>query len=185
MSLGNDESTMRDDRKTSRSELPEETGQTDYKRSLAYRRLGINPKDVLYFPFLTTQLRRIARTIRGVRVVHPPVAPFRPLEYLGFSDDPEALKVLKAYNSVPQSYRRLLRPEDFCHAAGVSPWRVLEIVTLVAARHVTEASAIIGALLHPRVVVKTVERALQHDGIRERRMLHRAVGYIGAGRRVY
>ena len=185
MSLGNDESTMRDERKTSRSELPEETGQTDYKRSLAYRRLGINPNEVLYFPFLATQLRRIARTIRGVRVNHPPVAPVRPLEYLGFSEDPEARKVLKAYHSVPQSYRRLLRPEDFCHAAGVSPRRVLEIIAVIAVSHVGDVSAIIGAMLHARVIAKTVERALQHDGIRERRMLHRAVGYIGAGRRVY
>jgi hypothetical protein len=131
-------------------------------------------------PFLATQLRRIARTIRGVDTDEPATAPVRPLEYLRNSEDPEARKVLQVYYSVPESYRRLLRPEDFCHAAGVSPWRVLEFITVVAVREGTQSSAIVASILGPRVVAKAVELALRDEGFRERRMLLQATGFLPA-----
>jgi len=68
--------------------------------------------------------------------------------------------------------------EDFCHAAGVSPWQVLEIITVVVVRQRTQVSAMVASLMHPRVVQKTIERALQDDGIRERTMLLKAVGFL-------
>jgi hypothetical protein len=153
------------------------TGQTDYKRRLAYKRLGINPKDVQCIPFLATQLRRIARAVRGADK-HSPAPTVRPLDFLGSSEDHEARKVLEVYLSVPESYRRLLRPEDFCHAAGVSPWRVLEIITVVAVRQGAQASAVVASIEHLRVVEKTVERALQDDGWRERMIMHKATGFL-------
>ncbi len=157
-----------------------ETGQTAYKRQLGYQSLGVNPKDVQCVPFLANQLRRIARAVRGAGTDDPAAAPVRPLEYLRNCEDPEARKVLEAYEKVPESYRRLLRPEDFCHAAGVSPWRVLECITVVAVREGTQSSAIVASILVPRVVAKTVERALQDDGIRERTMLLKATGFLPA-----
>src|SRR5260370_41538764 len=114
---------MNEDKKTPRPIVRTSAGQTDYKRELAYQRLGINPKDVQCIPFFATDLRRIARIVRGVDKDSPPTAPVRALDFLECSEDPEARKVLEVYRSVPESYRRLLRPEDFCHAAGVSPWR--------------------------------------------------------------
>jgi hypothetical protein len=112
-----------------------DTGQTAYKRQLAYRHLGINPKDVQYLPFVARQLRRIARRINHTANRGEPSdpsdlssQPVRALDYLRSSDDPEAQKVVNAYFSVPESYRRLLPLEAFCHAAGVSPWRVLECI---------------------------------------------------------
>ena len=103
-------------------------GQTDYKRSLAYRRLGIRPEDVQPAPFFALNLKRIARCItQGARKDDPASSRMHPLDYLGFSEDPVARKVLDAYRSVPASYRRLLPPEAFCHAAGVSPSHVLEV----------------------------------------------------------
>jgi hypothetical protein len=182
MNLRNDDSTEHDNRQTSRSEVPTETGQTAYKRELAYRRLGINPKDVHCVPFLAAQLRRIARTVRGVNTDDPAPALVRPLEYLRSSEDPSARKVLEVYDSVPESYRRLLRAEDFCHAAGVSPWRVLELITVVVVRQGAQVSAMVASLMQPRVVQKTIERALQDDGTRERRMLLRATGFLTPGR---
>jgi hypothetical protein len=181
MNLRHEKSAAHDNRKTSRSEVPTETGQTAYKRELAYRCLGINPKDVQCVPFFANQLRRIARAVRGAGTDDPATAPVRPLEYLRNSEDPEARKVVEVYYSVPESYRRLLRPEDFCHAAGVSPWRVLEFITVVAVRQGAQSSAMVASMLGPRVVAKTVERALQDDGIRERRMLLRATGFLPAG----
>jgi hypothetical protein len=152
-----------------------ENGQTAYKRQLAYAHLGIDPKDVESVPFLGANLRRIARCINQGRAKDETV---RPLDYLRSSEDPEARKVVTAYLSVPESYRRLLPAEAFCHAAGVSPWRVLEIIAGVAVRQAAQGSAIIAAVMHPRVVVKTVERALQNDGVRERMMLYKAMGFL-------
>lgn len=185
MNLADDASAVHNGRSTGGTQRESDTGQTAYKRDLAYRRLGINPKEVLYIPFLATQFRRIARRIRAGSIDGPTAAPLRPLDYLVFSEDPQALAVLKAYRSVPASYRRLLRPEDFCHAAGVSPWRILDIIVSVAVRQAVEASAIIGAVLHLSVLEKTLARAMQPDGARERQMVHRAVGFIGTGRRLY
>src|ERR1700722_15728900 len=82
--------------------------QTDYKRSLAYQYLGIDPRDVQRAPFLGTDLKRIARLLnRSLDKDEPDDVRRRPLELLAFSNDPGAQKVRDAYLSVPQSYRRL------------------------------------------------------------------------------
>lgn len=154
-------------------------GQTDYKRSLAYKRLGIDPRDVRSAAFLRTDMRRIARLLNRSRDKQEPrYPPVRPLELLHFSDDPECCKVLGAYLSVPESYRRLLPAEAFCHAAGVSPWRILESIAAVAVRQGAEASAVLAAIMQPRVVEKAVERALGDNGFKDSLMLSKAVGFV-------
>jgi hypothetical protein len=166
---------------TFRPEIPKCDGQTAYKRKLAYAQLGIDPKDVQHVPFLRAELRRIARVIRGVDMSNRPSPSVRPLDLLRSSDDPEARKVADVYSSVPESYRRLLPAEAFCHAAGVSPWRVLEVIAAVGVREGAQASAVVAAVMHPRVVQATIERALQADGTKERMMLHKAMGFIPPG----
>jgi hypothetical protein len=151
-------------------------GQTDYKRALAYQLLGVRPSEVQRIPFFAAQLRKIARCVRGAG--GRPTEPVRALDFLESSGCPEARKVLQSCLSIPESYRRLLPPEAFCHAAGVSPWSVLEAVTVVAVRRGAMASAIIASLNHPRTVQKTVEIALRDDGFGERELLHRAMGFI-------
>jgi hypothetical protein len=158
-----------------RPEARKGEAQTAYKRQLAYAHLGIDPTDVQCIPFLRTELRRIARLIRGAAGDSPPSSP---LDCLQSTDDPEARKVLAAYLSVPASYRKLLPVEAFCCAAGVSPSRILEAITVVAVRQGAASSAIIAAIALPRVVQKTVEMALQDDGTKERMILHRAVGFL-------
>jgi hypothetical protein len=90
----------------------------------------------------------------------------------------DAIKMAKVYLAVPVSYRKLLPAEAYCQAAGVSPYRVLEIITGLAVRFGAQASTILTAVMLPRVVHKTIERALQNDGTKERIMLHRAAGFI-------
>jgi hypothetical protein len=154
-------------------------GQTDYKRSLAYRYLGISPEEVKPMPFFRSQLRRIARcTARDRGTRNGAGARFHPLDYLQSSEDPDARKVLDAYRSVPESYRRLLPPEAFCHVAQVSPLRVLECIATVAVRETALASAVIASLAGPEVVAKTVERALQDDGGKDRLIIHKATGFV-------
>ena len=152
-------------------------GQTDYKRALAYRLLGINPEDFQRIPDLQFAAEKHRSHAHIPDRYSSSGAPVPALALLEISDNPEAIKVRLAYLSVPESYRRLLPPEAFCHSAGISPWVLLEAVTVAAVRRGVMASAIVAAVNMPRVVQKTVEVALQDDGYRERMMLHKAVGF--------
>ena len=81
------------------------------------------------------------------------------------------------YLAVPESYRRLLPAEAYCCAAAVSPWRILEVITGAAVRQGAQASAILAAVWHPRVVEKTIETALTDGGTADPNTLHRATGF--------
>jgi hypothetical protein len=143
-----------------RPEVCKGYGQTFYKRQLAYEHLGISPGDVQIVPFFVDQLKRIARRIKwGAGNASSPSAA-QPLEFLRWSEDPEAREVLAVYLSVPKSYRRLLPPEAFCRAAKVSPERVLDCITAAATQLGVRGSSIVAAILQPRVVEKLGERAL-------------------------
>ena len=149
-------------------------GQTAYKRRLAYQYLGINPNDVQTAAFFRINLHLIARSInqgRADRTIHP-------FDYLQSSEDPDARKVVDVFLSVPESYRKLLPPEAYCQAAGVSPYRVLEIITGLAVRFGAEISSILVAVMLPRVVQKTIERALQDKGAQERALMFRTTGLL-------
>jgi len=150
-------------------------GQSAYKRALGYQRLGIRPQDVERVPFMWPNLRGIAHRLNRGRAKDAPHV--CPLDLLQWSEDPEARRVLEKYLSVPESYRRLLPAEAYCCAAGVSPWRILEVVTGVAVRLGTQASAILASVWHPQVVEKTIEMALTDGGIADRNALHRATGF--------
>jgi hypothetical protein len=170
---------MANRRKRARSiDVRQDVPQTTYKRVLAYEHLGIDPASVPCIPFFRAILKRIARLLNHPRIKREAQGrPIRPFDCLQGSADTDACKVSRMYRSVPESYRRLLPPEAFCIAAGVSPSCVLELIAGGAARQTGQASAIIAALWHPQVVAKTIERALQNDGTQERAMLLRACGF--------
>jgi hypothetical protein len=156
-------------------------GETNYKRFLAYRCLGIRPQDVEIVPFFRFQLRDLARCVSRERhkgkgaQPGPPIGPF---SYLEYSSDPDAHKVLAAYNSVPRSYRRLLPPESFCVAAGVPPARVLEIVAAAVVKEGARITAVRAAVQQARVLDKTFEEALKDGGWRDRLVIHKATGAV-------
>jgi hypothetical protein len=143
-------------------------GQTAYKRGLAYQLLGIDAKDFPIIPYFSAQLKKIARAS------HVSCA----LALLAESDDPNAIKVHSAYVSIPESYRRLLPAEAYCHAAGVSPWLVLDAITIGALRAGVMGSALVAAIHGPGVVQKTIDIALTDEGVKERIAFHKATGWI-------
>ena len=93
-------------------------------------------------------------------------------------DAPEARSVLDRYQSCTMMERKSLPVEAFCVSAKVSPYRVLELITGIMVRMGAQASTIIAAVNHPRVVQTTVEQALLPEGLGDRRDLHRAVGFL-------
>jgi hypothetical protein len=152
------------------------SGQLAYKRRLAYRALGITPEEVECVPFLRTNLAGITRLLNKRCADNEP--PVRLLDLLEYTDDPEARKVLRAYLSVPESYRKVVPAEAFCLAARVSPWRILEVIAGVAVRRAGQGSALIAAIQHPSVVAKTINRALESDGVQDRMTIHKAMGFL-------
>jgi len=175
-------------------------------RDEAYRRLGVTERDTLRAPQITPQLRAISKTIRRSdqpevteRVLpsrghHSPVileqtrhtAPYGPgsdlliswTQYLHAAESKDASAVLDAYYSITKTFASLLPIEAFCLAANVSPLRILETITATIVRLGAQASTIIAAVNHPRVVEKSVEMALTDDGIEDRTLLAKAVGFL-------
>lgn len=169
-------------------------------RLSAYRLLGIDERSLVTLPQITPQLKQIAAVLKGAgqpRVVKrienvlietettriPPYGPGTDLTrswpwYLQSSDATDATKILVCYLSLPKTLRRACPIEAFCLAAGVAPIRALELITGAIVRLGSNASAIIAAVNHPRVVEKTVEMALTDGGIEDRNALHKAVGFL-------
>lgn len=151
-------------------------------RDEAVKRLGINEVTLTQMPQITPELRLITKTIRK-NANGAPYGPGADLvrswpNYLRSSDDPSAMKVRGVYNSLPKYMAKLLPIEAFCLAAGVPPHRILEIIVTSVIRQGAQASAIIAAVNHPRVVDKTVEMALTDDGIEDRKVLHTHTGFL-------
>ncbi len=182
--------------------------QLDTRRASAFARLGITARDIhpSHCPQITLHLREIAKVMRRAgqptittQVISPqgsissPViqtvaqsAPSGPGSdvarswpyYLAAVDAPEARSVLDRYQSCTMAERKSLPVEAFCVSAKVSPYRVLELITGIMVRMGAQASTIIAAVNHPRVVQTTVEQALLPEGLGDRRDLHRAVGFL-------
>jgi hypothetical protein len=159
------------------SGTPRGYGQTAYKRQLAYAHLGIKPSDVRPAAFFRENLRRIGRLINQGPATDEVTHPF---DYLLWSADPDGRKVANAYSSVPESYRRLLPPEAFCHAAGVSPYHVLDVITSVAVRFGAQHSTALASIMLPDVVEEMINKALQPDGHKDRVLFFRLTEYLPA-----
>ena len=181
------------------SRLPDPNGPAMHNRAIAYARLGVTELQVAKSPQITPQLRMIEMTVR--RAGQPKItksidgmilsevqhrAPYGPgsdllrswPSYLRSSDSADAAAVIDVYFSLPKVYRELLPVEAFCIAANVSPMRILEAITASCVRLGAQASTLIAAVNHPRVVEKTVEMALTDDGIEDRTTLHKATGFL-------
>ena len=186
---------------------PRETPHDTYSRvvELAYAGLGVKKEDVQRLPQITPQLKAIAAVIRRVgqpRVTYkvvtqsgdsteikrqiehvPPYGPGSDISkswpwYLEACQDPEAQKVLEVRRSICRTHQKHLPVEAFCLAAGVAPHRILELLTATAVRLGAQASTLVAAVNHARVVQKTVEMALTDEGTEDRATLHKATGFL-------
>lgn len=169
----------------------------------AYDYLGISAIAVSLAPQITPQLRMIAKTIRRddhpnqrptwktkeLATTEPPAPralPYGPgadlvtswPHYLASSESADAKKLLLVLYSVPAAHRRSLPIEAYCVAAGVSPLTILGILTGEVVRLGAQASTIIAAVNHPRVVQKSVDMALTDEGIDDRTLLAKATGFL-------
>ena len=140
----------------------------------AYRHLDIDRTLVSKLPRITPQLGQVNKMLDklGLNLPHDPYF------YLSASEHPDARAILDARNSLPRYMANLLPIEAFCCKAGISPPRVLEMITVVAMRMGAQASTMLAALSHPEVVKRTIESALTDAGADERAILHKATGFL-------
>lgn len=143
-------------------------------RAALLAKLGTSEESLRQSPRITPELRRIARALESASSN----APRDPYYYLAASDAPEARAILTQREKLSPPHRKLIPIEAFCLAASISPLRILEIITATAVRLGAQASTIIAAVSHPRVVEKTVEMALTDGGESDRTTLHKATGFL-------
>lgn len=139
--------------------------------------INVDEIHLMTSPRITPEIGRITAAIRaaGTGDLNLPADPYY---YLAASDSPEARALMSIRDSARAHVRRMLPIEAFCISAKVSPLRILEIITATAVRLGAQASTIIAAVTHPKVVEKTVEMALTDEGVEDRTILHKATGFL-------
>src|SRR5438552_6919090 len=130
------------------------------KRAQAYRNLGVDPNRVMLEPKITPHLRKLPGGLKFA------------IECLMASDSQEARAFVVHYYEwgLSQQDRDLLPIEAFCIAIGVSPWRLLGVITETAGRLGANLGAVLAAMAHPDIVQTSIEQAKLPGGITDREM---------------
>jgi hypothetical protein len=139
---------------------------------LAYETLHISADVITTQPPITSQLRMIAERLRKRRL------PISPYYYLKCAPGDSPRRIVSLYYSLPRDQRNLVPIEAYCLAVEANPLDILEIIVHSIASVSRLSSAAIAHANHPAVVEKTVEMALEDDGIEDRNTLHKAVGFL-------
>jgi hypothetical protein len=138
-------------------------------KSLALRKLGIEPKALLSVPQITPMLTEIAQglTDRGL--------PSDPYYYLNASSDLEARGLMAVYNQSWKQVRDVLPLEAFCVASGVDPNRILDCIIKSIERLNALSAAVKLSVSQGEVVDATVNAAKDIDNGHKDRRLHMQV----------
>jgi hypothetical protein len=83
-----------------------------------------------------------------------------------------------AYDRLSSSDQGVIRLEDLCAAAEITPSEFLGGIVTVAYKHNTDVSRLVAAINQPRVVEATIEAALQPFGTDDRKILHTHSGFL-------
>jgi len=142
------------------------------RRALAFETLKITRDDLRMTAPITPQLRMIAKSLRKRNL---PVSPFY---YLKCSPPEFARWLVDLYYSLPHDQRDLVPIEGYCLSLKLSTNDVLDTIVQTIGRVSRQRSVAIASAAHPLVVEKTVEMALTDEGIEDRTLLHKAVGFL-------
>jgi hypothetical protein len=127
-------------------------------------------------PSVLDTLPRITRILAAGKQGLP-----RVLLALRASKDPSARAFVRKYDSVSPNdrrYRISSNWEAIAFAAGLDPYRLLEVSVSALARQGETIGEIISASSHPYIVEKSVNMALKDHGVTDRRNLLAARGFL-------
>lgn len=121
-------------------------------KNLCYKAIGVTPNQVSQFPKLTSHLRTIGGKARA-------------LEYLRASSHPFARRFCAIYDDIilPAIVRRTLPLEAFCVAAHITSEQFLFAISQSAREMKQYEGSIKAAEVHPAIVQKSSELALEGD----------------------
>jgi len=138
-------------------------------KSLALRKLGLQPKSLLNVPQITPLLTEIMSGLkkRGL--------PTDPYHYLDASSDLEARGLMSVYKHAWKQVRDVLPLEAFCVAAGVDPNRILDSLVRVIERVKSLKSAVNLSVSQPEIVETNIAAAMDVDNGYKDRRLHMQV----------
>jgi hypothetical protein len=128
--------------------------------------LNVSPKELAETRDITTVLKGIPSWRSGA------------LQAMRFSDNPVVKKFLARYQQIPAGDRNYLPFEAIALAADVEPAYLLGEILLAMSEFSVASVKVIGINRHPEVMKKTVERALEDEGFREREMVHSMLGAL-------
>lgn len=87
------------------------------------------------------------------------------MEILEADDSPDAIAIIEKWNSVSDTYRKVLRCEDFALAAGLSNRRFIEVLSGAIMQQAQDVTRMLVATAQPKVTKTTIRRATQRKPI--------------------
>lgn len=136
------------------------------RKTDALRRLGLEVGERIGVPKITHILKSAEGGIPQV------------LEALRGSEEEIAQRFVQKFDGLSESDRGFVSIEDVATACCIDTPTLLGVATKALFSQQQQVSAVIAATAHPLVVQKTVQNALQDKGVRDREMLHTAVGFL-------
>lgn len=144
--------------------------------------LGLTPEQVDAQPLITPVLRKV-KILEDVP------------EYLRISDEPDARCFMGVFDGLPKNRRRDAPLEAVAIAAGLTTTRLFELIAGAVFTQSRYEAALLAAASHPKVVAKSIEKALEEplkieredgsvawlpakSGLADRKMLHLQAGFI-------
>lgn len=100
------------------------------------------------------------------------------LDALRGSDDETAQKFMAKYDSIAPSDLVFFSIEQIAASCGVDTPTLAGVLMKAIVSQQASIAAIKAATAHPKIVEKSIQNALQDRGIRDREMLHTAVGFL-------
>ena len=130
------------------------------------KRLGLKPGDMDGVPLISHILRESEGGIEEV------------IECLRGSDDEIAQGFIARYNKLAPSDKTRVSIEQVCVAAGIDTPDLLGAATKAIFNAKQATSQLKLASAHPKLVAKSIQMGLQDKGVRDREMMHSAVGFL-------
>ncbi len=137
------------------------------------RRVGLSRPALCKLPFQGT-LAYAASRIPGGKYTF--------LEYARMCEENRIKALVHRWDNLSDSDRRRVSLEELCEACGVQPCELVGAVAAAAFKFNADVSTLIAAIAHPKVVEASIDRALEAEGIDDRRMLFAHAGFIPSPR---
>ena len=100
------------------------------------------------------------------------------LHYLENSEEPEAQAIVRLQRRMPASWLRDIPLEAYAVWAKISPKKLFGLIAQEMMDESEKVVELLTRVRHPDVVQGSIDVALKPGGVKDREMLHKAVGFL-------